>query len=142
MSAPGTTHYQRLGVRPQATPEEIRQAFRRRSKQLHPDTAVLPAAEATRAFTDLQEAYAILSDPDRRRGYDRQLSLATAPPVVVAVPGPLPPRPAETTTRRPLSGGEWFALVLLGGALGFSLVLGVGLAWWRGMALLHDAPLP
>ena len=54
----------------------------------------------------------------------------------------MPPRPAETTTRRPLSGGEWFALVLLGGALGFSLVLGVGLAWWRGMALLHDAPLP
>jgi hypothetical protein len=142
VSAPGTTHYQRLGLLPGATPEEIRQAFRRRSKQLHPDTALLPPAEATRAFRDLQEAYAILSDPDRRRGYDRQLSLATAPPVAVAVPGPMPPRPAETTTRRPLSGGEWFALVLLGGALGFSLVLGVGLAWWRGMALLHDAPLP
>ena len=133
MSAPGTTHYQRLGVRPQATPEELRQAFRRRSKQLHPDTAVLPAAEATRAFTDLQEAYAILSDPDRRRVYDHQLSLAAAPPLVLA---------PETASRRPLSGGEWFALVLLGGALGFSLVLGVGLAWWRGMALLHDAPPP
>jgi hypothetical protein len=50
-------------------------------------------------------------------------------------------RPAkDPTQRRELSGGEWFALVLLGGALLFSLALGLGLAWWRGMALLPDAP--
>lgn len=142
MSAPGTTHYQRLGLPPLATPDEIRQAFRRRSKQLHPDTAVLPAAEATRAFRDLQEAYAILSDPDRRRAYDRQLAIDSPRPAAVTLPRPSTPPQPQTTSRRPLSGGEWFALVLLGGALGFSLVLGVGLAWWRGTALLHDAPLP
>lgn len=138
MSPPGSTHYQRLGLSPLASPEDVRQAFRRLSKQLHPDTALLPPAEAHRAFRDLQEAYATLSDPDRRRAYDRQL-VTPAPP-----PSPSPPayRSAEPASRRPLSGGEWFALVLLGGALGFSLVLGVGLAWWRGMALLHDAPLP
>lgn len=141
MSAPGTTHYQRLGLPPLATAEEIRQAFRRLSKQLHPDTALLPPAEAHRAFRDLQEAYAVLNDPDRRRVYDRQLALATARPAAVPSPRPSPPRPPLSTSRRPLSGGEWFALVLLGGALGFSLVLGVGLAWWRGMALLPDAPL-
>jgi curved DNA-binding protein CbpA len=141
VSAPGTTHYQRLGLPTLATPDEIRQAFRRLSKQLHPDTAILPPAEAHRAFRDLQEAYAILSDPDRRRAYDRQLALATACPAPVTLPRPSTPPQPHTTSRRPLSGGEWFALVLLGGALGFSLVLGVGLAWWRGMALLHDAPL-
>lgn len=141
MSPPGSTHYQRLGLPPLASPEEVRQAFRRLSKQLHPDTALLPPAEAHRAFRDLQEAYAILSDPDRRRAYDRQLALA--PPMTLPTPPPpSAPRSAEMASRRPLSGGEWFALVLLGGALGFSLVLGVGLAWWRGMALLHDAPLP
>ncbi|MCF8131912.1 MAG: J domain-containing protein [Synechococcus sp. Tobar2m-G35] len=145
MSPPGSTHYQRLGLPPLASPEEVRQAFRRLSKQLHPDTALLPPAEAHRAFRDLQEAYAILSDPDRRRAYDRQLALA--PPAILPTPPPpsppsSAPRSAELSSRRPLSGGEWFALVLLGGALGFSLVLGVGLAWWRGMALLHDAPLP
>lgn len=140
MSPPGSTHYQRLGLSPLASPDEVRQAFRRLSKQLHPDTALLPPAEAHRAFRDLQEAYAILSDPDRRRAYDRQL----VPPSPSSSASPSPPahRPAEPASRRPLSGGEWFALVLLGGALGFSLVLGVGLAWWRGMALLHDAPLP
>ncbi|MEB3239511.1 MAG: J domain-containing protein [Cyanobacteriota bacterium] len=141
MSPPGSTHYQRLGLPPLASPEEVRQAFRRLSKQLHPDTALLPPAEAHRAFRDLQEAYAILSDPDRRRAYDRQLALA--PPTTLPTPPPPFAQPsAEMASRRPLSGGEWFALVLLGGALGFSLVLGVGLAWWRGMALLHDAPLP
>ena len=140
MSPPGSTLYQRLGLSPLASPEDVRQAFRRLSKQLHPDTALLPPAEAHRAFRDLQEAYATLSDPDRRRAYDRQLVTPAPPPS----PSPSPPayRSAEPASRRPLSGGEWFALVLLGGALGFSLVLGVGLAWWRGMALLHDAPLP
>lgn len=137
MSPLGSTHYQRLGLPSLASPEEVRQAFRRLSKQLHPDTALLPPAEAHRAFRDLQEAYSILSDPDRRRAYDRQLALA--PPTTLPTSAP---RSAEMASRRPLSGGEWFALVLLGGALAFSLVLGVGLAWWRGMALLHDAPLP
>ena len=40
--------------------------------------------------------------------------------------------------RRALSGGEWFALLLLGVAVVFSLVLGVGLAWARGTELLRE----
>jgi nitrate reductase gamma subunit len=40
--------------------------------------------------------------------------------------------------RRALSGGEWFALLLLGIAVVFSLVLGVGLAWARGTELLRE----
>ena len=37
--------------------------------------------------------------------------------------------------RRPLSGGEWLALLMLVGALFLCLSLGVGVAWSRGMAL-------
>jgi len=39
--------------------------------------------------------------------------------------------------RRALSGGEWFALLLLGVALALSLVLGLGVAWARGAALVR-----
>jgi hypothetical protein len=39
--------------------------------------------------------------------------------------------------RRDLSGGEWLALLLLGFALLVSLVLGVGVAWMRGVELVQ-----
>ena len=38
------SHYERLGVSAQASPASLRQAFRRRSKALHPDTTTLPVA--------------------------------------------------------------------------------------------------
>jgi curved DNA-binding protein CbpA len=44
MSAP--SHYQRLGVRPDASAERLRQAFRLLSKRYHPDTTALPQPEA------------------------------------------------------------------------------------------------
>jgi molecular chaperone DnaJ len=56
-----------LGVGRGATLEEIRAAFRRRSKELHPDTSGL----GSEPFLALQEAYLVLSDPKRRSEYDR-----------------------------------------------------------------------
>lgn len=136
-SASGQSHYQLLEISPQATTAELRQAFRHLSKRYHPDTTTLPPAEAREAFTRLRQAYAVLADPESRRAYDAALQ-RPAPPLVV-VP-PLPTGPAATArpigVRRSLSGGEWFALVLLGLALALSLVLGVGLAWARGAALI------
>ncbi len=44
----------------------------------------------------------------------------------------------STSVRRALSGGEWFALLLLAVALLLSLVLGVGLAWARGAELMRQ----
>ena len=41
------THYDLLGVRPTASPQQIRRAFRDLSKLYHPDTTELPPAEAT-----------------------------------------------------------------------------------------------
>jgi hypothetical protein len=78
----------------------------------------------------------VLSDPLSRQRYDaellalRQMLLAQAPR------WPSSPLPAESPvqggTRRPLSGGEWLALLLLGCTLLLSLGLGLGLAWLRG----------
>ncbi len=136
MAAPAPSLYELLEVSADASAEQLRASFRQLSKRFHPDTTALPPAEASRCFNQLQEAMAVLADPEQRRRYDASLAEAAAP-----VPVPLVWRPAsDPPQRRELSGGEWFALVLLGGALLFSLVLGVGLAWWRGVALLHDAP--
>ncbi len=65
--------YRVLGVRRGAPEEEIRTAYRRRAKRIHPDT-VPPARreEATRRFQQLQEAYALLSDPKLRMALELQ----------------------------------------------------------------------
>ncbi|MEB3308289.1 MAG: DnaJ domain-containing protein [Cyanobacteriota bacterium] len=129
----GPTHYQLLRVEPDASREQLRQAFRSLSKRFHPDTTDLPAADAERAFRQLQQAYAVLSDPISRERYDSELSRQKP---AEASPGPLRRMPSPEV-RRDLSGGEWLALLLLGLALMFSLVLGVGLALARGTALVQ-----
>ena len=145
------SHYERLGVSPDATPQQLRQAFRRLSKAVHPDTTSLPPLEAEEAFRLLQQAYRVLVDPESRAVYDRMLRQAEAVPIVVPAPtraAPPPatwsaPRGAASAEPRPvpvhrsLSGGEWFALLLLGVALAFSLLLGLGLAWTRGVELVR-----
>jgi hypothetical protein len=67
-------YYQVLGVRPTATREEIRRAYRRRARRVHPDTNPewKDDAAATRRMAALNEAYAVLTDPCRRAAYDLQ----------------------------------------------------------------------
>lgn len=62
-------YYEVLGVSREADPDEIRRAFHSLARELHPD--VSPAAEAERQFTELAEAYGVLSKPDKRLLYDR-----------------------------------------------------------------------
>jgi len=64
-----STLYDRLGVAPTATISEIRSAFRRRARQLHPDVSGAPSPE----MAAVNEAWAILSDRARRERYDTQL---------------------------------------------------------------------
>ncbi|MGC6483286.1 MAG: J domain-containing protein [Synechococcus sp.] len=130
------SHYERLGVAPDADALTLRQAFRRRSKALHPDTTSLPAAEAARQFQQLREAYDLLLDPRQRAAYDAGLAVAVQPsPVATPGPQPLSDGWGRVGERRPLSRGEWWALVLLVLALAFCLLLGLGGAWARGLEL-------
>ncbi len=66
MTAP--SFYDVLGVAPDASPAEIREAYRTRARAVHPDRQVSSAA--SEAMAALNEAYRVLRDPGRRAVYD------------------------------------------------------------------------
>lgn len=62
-------YYEVLGVSQNANQDELKQAFRRLARQYHPD--VNKEADSEERFKEINEAYAVLSDGDRRAAYDR-----------------------------------------------------------------------
>ncbi|MEB3251633.1 MAG: J domain-containing protein [Cyanobacteriota bacterium] len=141
MSERPPSYYDRLGVKPTASPQQIRQAFRDLSKLYHPDTTTLPAAEATTRFQELNEAYAVLSSPDRRWTYDQQVGysrISVMQPLESLTKSSQGIRRREPSnlylepTDRPLSPGEIFALFILGLTFAACLALVVTVGLTRG----------
>jgi DnaJ-class molecular chaperone len=62
-------YYETLGVERDASPAEVKRAFRRLARELHPDVNDHDP-EAEEKFKAAAEAYEVLSDPERRRTYD------------------------------------------------------------------------
>lgn len=119
------TYYQLLGLSPTASEEDVRRAYRQRSKLYHPDTTELPAEKAAEQFQTIKEAYAVLSNAEARRHYDNQfcppdLSVRRGRPPAAPVQQPAPNLDSQ---QRPLSPGEVFALFLLGITFSACLVL-------------------
>ena len=65
----GTDYYQTLGVAKTATAPEIKKAYHKLALKYHPDRNKDDATAETK-FKDISEAYAVLSDPEKRKQYD------------------------------------------------------------------------
>lgn len=65
-------YYAILGVDKDASTEDIRKAFQQKARKLHPDVNKAPDAEEK--FKEVSEAYAVLSDPEKRSRYDAMRS--------------------------------------------------------------------
>ncbi len=97
-------YYAVLGVSQSATQEEIRTTYRQLVLRYHPDVSNEPDAEER--FKEINEAYSMLSDPEKRKVYDIFLAMVTGgiagftpnqTPTTSQV-GPRAPRPSQTYT--------------------------------------------
>ena len=66
---PQRDYYEVLGLPRTATSDDIKAAFRKLARQYHPDVSQEPNAEER--FKEINEAYAVLSEPEKRAAYDR-----------------------------------------------------------------------
>lgn len=66
-----TDYYQVLGVARGASDADIKKAYRRLAMKFHPDRNLGKEKEATEKFKEINEAYGILGDPDKRKQYDQ-----------------------------------------------------------------------
>jgi curved DNA-binding protein CbpA len=119
------THYDVLGVDPAVSPDDLRRAYVRRARALHPDRHVgadpVQAARAARAMQDVNEAWRVLRDPGTRAAYDRGLRrppVGTAPLRTASAPAAstvrtAPPDPAARVVR----GLPWVVAAFVLGAI-------------------------
>lgn len=129
---------------------EIRRAYRELSKRYHPDTTDLPSAIATAKFQQLNEAYATLSNPERRSLYDLKIRYSRSN--VIQAPQDMGQSVSSSQrkwsdsayldpTDRPLDPGEIFALFILGLTFLGCLLLAIAIGLTRGNAAFQISDL-
>lgn len=128
------SYYALLELHPAASSIAIRRSYRQLSKKYHPDTTKLPLDVAKAKFQQLSEAYATLSNPQRRSLYDLEIGYSRLN--VIQAPNWDAPSESNSSayldpTDRPLSAGEVFVLVLLGLTFMVCLLLVMAIAYWR-----------
>lgn len=144
------TYYSMLGLHPSASVIDIRRAYRELSKRYHPDSTDLPATVATAKFQQLNEAYATLSNPERRLNYDLKIGYSRFG--VIQAPADLNHPVTKTydwsksayldASDRPLSSGEIFALFILGLTFLGCLLLAIAIGLTRGEAAFQTQLSP
>jgi DnaJ-class molecular chaperone len=141
------TYYQWLDIPSTATAEEVRKAYRLKSKLYHPDTTTLNPETAVQKFRELNEAYAVLGNPEQRSRYNLWLSSTgdrfVPPPDKTSAAGVRAKSVGVYTgpQERPLSPGELFALFILGFTFIACLVLAMILGIARGEMVLTALPV-
>lgn len=145
------SYYAILGLHPSASAIEIRRAYREMSKRYHPDTTNLSSEVAKTKFQQLNEAYATLSNPERRSLYDLKIGYSRWN--VIQAPLDLERTAPKTQHRtsnsayldptdRPLSAGEIFVLFILGLTFVGCLLLVVVVGLIRGETAYSVSALP
>ncbi len=141
-------HYKLLGIGRDASPAQIKRAYRRRVKDCHPD--INPSPKAATVFRAVHEAYDVLSDVSKRSRYDKELRYYRQAP-----PSPPPPTDPKRYShrRRPMEAPEaspgtvdryaFFGLHLTGLLFALILVSGilVGITFhdWPVLTLIFTA---
>jgi curved DNA-binding protein CbpA len=125
-------YYQILEITPWADERQIRAAYRDLSKLYHPDTTNLSQEVSLEKFRELNQAYATLSNPDRRKFYDQSIQFSR----VYSVNKPRREQPLRYDSglpnERPLSSGELFAIFIFGLSLVICIGLAIAVAIFRG----------
>ena len=103
------THYDLLGVGPDATVEEIQRAYRLLALRHHPDVA--PDVDMT-VMAAINDAWAVLSDADRRRTYDASLRRIETEPTAAPPVGGMAGQAAADDNLDPVSATHFIRDVL------------------------------